>query len=191
MGFKRFAALALIVTAGIAATACTGPQARRLKRFEQALAAQDSATAALRQWCAAEGIADPSKIVAVPVRDAVRAEPPELRSALAVSAEEVLGYRHVRLVCGETVLSDAHNWYVPGRLTPDMNAALTATVTPFGIIAAPLAFRRERLASLRGPSPDCPPETVLAHHALLRLPDGQPLAFLVECYTAANLAESG
>ena len=191
VGFKRVAALALIVVAGLAATACTGPQTRRLKRFEQTLAGQDSATAALRQWCAAEHIADPSLIVAVPVRDAVRAEPADLRAVLAVSGDEPLGYRHVRLMCGEMVLSEAHNWYVPGRLTPAMNAALAATDTPFGTVAAPLGFRRERLASLRGPSPDCPPETVLAHHALLRLPDGQPLAFLVECYTAANLARPG
>ncbi len=191
VGSKRLAALALIVVAGLAATACAAPQARRLKRFEATLAAQDSATAALRQWCAAEGIADPSKIIAVPVRDAVRAEPDELRAALAVSADEPLGYRHVRLVCGDTVLSDAHNWFVPGLLSAEMNAALAATDTPFGTIAAPLGFRRERLTSMRGPSPDCPPETVLAHHALLRLPDGRPLAFLVECYTAANLATPG
>ncbi len=90
-------------------SSCTGPQAARLRRFEAALQAQDSATAALRQWCAAERIADPSRIVAVPLRDGARAEPAGLRTALGVSPGEPLEYRHVRLVCGAMVLSEAHN----------------------------------------------------------------------------------
>lgn len=169
------------------AASCTGPQARRLRRFEQTLAGNDSATAALRQWCAAEGIADPSQIVARPVPDATAAEPADLRALLRIDPAEPLGYRHVRLVCADTILSEAHNWYVPARLTPAMNAALAATDTPFGTVAAPLGFRRERLAVTHGPAPGCPAGTILSHRALLRLPDGAPLALLVECYTAANL----
>ena len=103
-------------------------------------------------------------------------------------ADAQLGYRHVRLACGTNVLSEAHNWYVPGRLTPAMNAALAATTIPFGKVAAPLGFRRERLDSKRGARPECPRGTILSHRALLRLPDGRPLALLVECYTRANLA---
>ena len=187
MGSK--AGLALILLVGIGVTACTAPQARRLRRFEAALQAQDSATAALRQWCAAEHIADPAQIIAAPVKDGARAEPAGLRSALGIGPDDPLGYRHVRLACGATVLSEAHNWYVPARLTPDMNRTLATTDTPFGAVAAPLGFRRERLATIRGPSPECPPGTVLSHHALLRLPGGAALAFLVECYTRANLVK--
>lgn len=168
-------------------TACSPQPGGRLRRFEQTLAAHDSATAALREWCAAEGIADPSRIIAQPVSGTVAPEPPGLREALAIGPDEPVGYRHVRLVCGDTILSEAHNWYVPARLAPEMNAALTGTDTPFGAIAAPLHFRRERLAASRGEADGCPAGTVLFHRALLRLPDGLPLALLVECYTAANL----
>lgn len=188
MGSSRaLPTLALVLMAGLTLAACTTPQARRLRRFEAALQAQDSATAALRQWCAAEQIADPSQIIATPVRAGARAEPPGLRGALGVGADEPLGYRHVRLACGAMVLSEAHNWYVPARLTPEMNRTLEQTDTPFGAVAAPLGFRRERLATIRGQSDECPPGTVLSHHALLRLPDGAALAFLVECYTRATL----
>lgn len=188
MGSKvALLALGLLVVAGLVMVSCTAPHARRLRRFEAALEAQDSATAALRQWCAAEHIADPSRIIATPVRDGARAEPAGLRTALGVGPDEPLGYRHVRLACGTMVLSEAHNWYVPARLTPAMNQTLAASDTPFGAVAAPLGFRRERLATIRGSSPDCPPGTVLSHHALLRLPDGAALAFLVECYTRATL----
>lgn len=180
-------ALAVIATTAALLMACTTQQARRLRRFEQTLDRQDSATAALREWCAAEQIADPSRIVAMPVAGPARSEPADLRTALAVAADEPLGYRHVRLVCGSTVLSEAHNWYVPTRLDPAMNAQLGSTDTPFGTVAAPLGFHRERLATIRGQTAECPPGTVLSHHALLRLPDGRPLAFLVECYSDANL----
>lgn len=167
--------------------ACASPQARRLRRFQHVLDQQASATAALRQWCAAEHIADPTRIVAVPVPGSARAEPADLRRALGISPDEPVAYRHVRLVCGDTVLSEAHNWYVPSRLSPAMNQALATTDTPFGTVVAPLGFHRERLATIRGQAAECPPGTVLSHHALLRLPDGRSLAFLVECYSGANL----
>ena len=159
-----------------------------LAEFEMALAANDSATAALRQWCGARGIADPAQIRAQPVPGATAAIPPDLRALLEIEPDEKLGYRHVRLVCGETVLSEAHNWYVPGRLTPDMNRVLETTEKPFGPVVSSLQFTRERLASVRGPVPGCPENTVLAQRAILKLPDGRPISALVECYTAANLA---
>ena len=68
------------------------------------------------------------------------------------------------------------------------DAELAATDTPFGRVVAPLGFRRERLASRRGPSNFCTdPATVLSQVALLRLPDGRPISLVAECYTAANL----
>ena len=156
--------------------------------LEATLAAQDSATAALGQWCAARGIAESATIRAEPVRGEAHKPPRDGQQRLAIAAGEPLGYRHVRLSCGGTVLSEAHNWYVPARLSPAMNATLAETDTPFGRVAAPLGFRRERLESRRGASAGCPPGTILSHRAMLRLPDGRPLSLLVECYTAANLA---
>lgn len=171
------AALALLLTG------CTTP---RLAEFERTLAAQDSATAALGQWCKARRIADPPTIRAEQSGRAPLASP-EVRRLLGVSEAEPVAFRHVRLACGAAVLSEADNWYVPARLTPAMNAMLATTQTPFGKVVAPLGFRRERLAQQRGRSGDCPAGTVLSHRALLRLPDGQPLSLVTECYTRGNV----
>ncbi|HVR90764.1 MAG TPA: hypothetical protein VHG29_06695 [Novosphingobium sp.] len=166
--------------------ACSPVHGDSLDAFERVLAAHDSATAALGEWCERQGIAVP-EITAMPVGDGRTAEPDGLRAELAVDAREPLGFRHVRLACGETVLSEAYNWYVPARLTPEMNTALADGRTPFGRIAAPLGFRRERLDSKRGSMPGCPAGTVLRQRGLLRLPDGTPLSLVNECYLAANL----
>ena len=152
------------------------------------LASESSATVALEKWCAARGIADPAHIRAVPVADGAVAPSSEALSVLGIGSDEPIGYRHVRLMCGETVMSDAHNWYIPARLTPDMNRALATTDVPFGRVVAPLGFRREPLATGHGPSSLCPAGTVLSHSALLRLPDGRPFSVVSECYTEALLA---
>ena len=68
-----------------------------------------------------------------------------------------------------------------------MNRQLAETQVPFGRVAASLAFTREPLASARRGDPACPAGAISTHRALLRLPDGQPLAMVVECYTEANL----
>jgi hypothetical protein len=159
-----------------------------LDAFEANLAAHASATEALRQWCQTRGIADAAQITArfVPGNDAP--PPPGLRTTLGVSEAEPLGYRHVQLVCGDVVLSQAHNWFVPARLTADMNRQLAQTNRPFGRVAADLNFSRQPIASARRGAPACPAGAISAHRALLRLPDGSGLALVVECYTAANLA---
>lgn len=164
--------------------ACTSPQ---LPRFEAVLAAHDSATQALGEWCAARRIADPATIRALADRDADSPPSPAIRAALGVSADEPVAYRHVRLTCGGVVLSDARNWYVPARLTPAMNATLQTTDTPFGKVVMPLGFRRERLAARRGRMAECPSGTVLSHRAVLRVAGGQAISLVVECYTKANM----
>ncbi len=158
-----------------------------LSRFEATLAAQDSATAALGQWCARRALASPATIHATPNGGEPLSATPAIRALLGVSPQEPVAYRNVRLSCGDHVLSQARNWYVPARLTPEMNRQLTTSDTPFGTVVAPLGFRRERLATQRGASADCPQATVLSHSAVLRLPDEQPISLVVECYTAANL----
>ncbi len=86
------------------------------------------------------------------------------------------------------MLSVAHNWYVPARLTPEMNRTLETSDTPFGKVVAPLGFRRERLGSQRGRTAECPVGTVLSHRAVLKLADGRAISLVVECYTLANLS---
>ena len=179
VGFKPAPLLAL------ALAGCAHPQ---LPAFERTLAAQDSATAALGQWCATRRLADPPQIRAERLTEATP-PPPDLHALLQPSPDEPLAMRRVRLRCGSLVLSEAWNWYRPARLTPQMNVTLDSSDTPFGRVAAPLGFRRERLLQQRGRAGGCPAGTVLSHRALLRLPDGQPLALVVECYTRATLAQ--
>jgi chorismate-pyruvate lyase len=158
-----------------------------LDAFEANLAAHASATEALRVWCEARHIAKAEQIKVRFVRDADASPPPGLREALGVAADIPLGYRHVRLVCGQTVLSQAHNWYVPARLSEEMNRQLAESDQPFGKVAASLAVAREPIASARRGDPACPTGAISTHRALLRLPDGAPLAMVVECYLEANL----
>ncbi len=114
-------------------------------------------------------------------------------------------YRRVRLSCGATVLSEAENWYVPSRLTADMNAQLESTDTPFGKVVQPLHFRRHTLAAnlLWHPLPEgwerqsrathpakaplAIPSQVLQHRAVLSLPDGTQVSEVLETYLGAVL----
>ena len=157
----------------------------QVSALERTLASRDSATAALQDWCTARHLAEPARIVAEPVPGAATVLPGDARTRLNLAAGEAPGYRHVRLSCGGVVLSEAHNWYVPARLTPAMNALLASTDTPFGRVAAPLHFTRERIESRFGRRAPCPAATALSQRGLLRLPDGRPLALVVECYTKA------
>ncbi len=177
-----------LLTGALALSGCASGQ---LPRFEKALAANNSATHALGQWCAALGLARPPEIRALADRGASVSPSPAARESLGVSASEPVAYRHVRLKCGDTVLSVAHNWYIPARLTPGMNKLLETTDTPFGKVIAPLGFRRERLASRRGRMAECPEGTVLSHRAVLRLTDGSAISLVIECYTRANLSRGG
>ena len=170
-------------------TACAGSGTPGpLDRFEATLARHASATAALGEWCAGEGIAAAPDIRAVPVIGQDRAPGAEVLAALGTEPGERIGYRHVRLMCGGIVLSQAHNWYVPARLTEAMNRTLETSDTPFGKVAAPLGYVREERPARRGRSASCPEGTVLTRGAILRLPDGRPISVVVECYTSAILA---
>lgn len=160
----------------------------RLAQFEAHLAAHDSATEALRTWCAAQGIAANPVITVQFIRGSDEPPPGGLRARLGVGPDEPLGYRHVRLSCNGVALSEAHNWYVAARLTPEMNRALAESDVPFGRVAAALGFTREALPKKGA---NCPEGIISVHRALLRLPAGQPLALVVECYTAANLEGPG
>jgi len=170
------------------------------------LLSHDSATLTLERWCADHRLADPARIVAERVRDTMKQASPEVRAALDVKPDETLGYRRVRLKCGDHVLSEADNWYVPARLTPDMNHALETTDTPFGKAVAALHFRRHTLSAdlmwrplpkgwemSATPASDdkralAIPGYVLEHRAVLSTPDGEPFSEVVETYTSEVLA---
>lgn len=163
----------------------TTPRDTRLDQFEAALAASESATVVLTNWCRTHGIGSEAFIRARPLNSAPVDPSDAMRALLGVGADEPVGYRHVSLECGDTVLSIAQNWYVPARLTPRMNEVLETSQEPFGPVVQPLGFSRERLDAMRGPADGCPAGTVLSHRARLRLEDGTPISLLVECYTGA------
>jgi hypothetical protein len=73
------------------------------------LLAHDSATLTLERWCSDHRLADPAQIVAERVHDVDKVATAEVRAALDVKPDEPLGYRRVRLKCGDRVLSEADN----------------------------------------------------------------------------------
>jgi hypothetical protein len=172
-----------------------------LQTLNADLLSHDSATAVLQGWCDAHGPGE-SKIVAQRVRGADKPLPEAGRALLGEEAGRLVRYRRVRLACGVRVLSEADNWYLPDRLTPDMNHQLDETETPFGVVVRPLDFRRRTL-SVRllytplpqgwetsappGPAPAIPAE-VLQHTAMLSRPGGEPFSYVVETYTGQALA---
>ena len=187
MASELLAALALMA-ATIPAPALTAPT---LEEFETVLRRHDSATLALEEWCALRGMADPARVTAQTITQTMKVESdaaPAMRERLAIGSGGALAMRHVQLSCGPAVLSVAWNWFGPDRLTEDMKDALRLSDAPFGKVVAPLGFRRRPLSTVAGPADHCPADTISTHRAMLVLPDGRPLAYLVECYTAANLA---
>ncbi len=151
------------------------------------LLAHDSATEVLRRWCASRRLADPPLIKAVRETSAEKPADRQTRALLQVRANEPVRYRRVRLVCGSHTLSKADNWYVPDRLTPDMNRQLDQTETPFGFVVKPLGYHRIRLVAtilLDRYGQAKAGQGVLQHKALLVTPEGLPFSFVVETYTS-------
>jgi hypothetical protein len=178
-----------------------------LQSFNADLLSHDSATLTLDRWCESHRLANPAEIVADRVPSVEKAATAEQRRILRVSETEPVRYRRVQLRCGGHVLSEAENWYVPSRLTPEMNKALDTTNIPFGRAVQDLHFTRHTLSAklLWSPLPEgwetgaAPvpssasatlqiPTEVLEHRAVLSLPDGTPFSTLVETYTDDVLA---
>jgi chorismate-pyruvate lyase len=172
-----------------------------LETLNAELLSNDSATLTLDRWCEAHRMASPAKIVAERVHDVDKEATQEIRQLLNVGAADAVHYRRVRLHCGEHILSEADNWYVPARLTDEMNHVLDTTDTAFGRAVQALHFHRHTLSAelLWNPLPpgwdmrpalpsgakgslQVPPQT-LQHRALLSLPDGTPFSLVVETYT--------
>lgn len=173
-----------------------------LQTLNADLLSHDSATATLQRWCDVHQLASPARITAERARGVQKPLTPVQREQLHLGPADEVRYRNVRLRCGELVLSEADNWYVPARLTPEMNRLLETTDTPFGVAVKSLHFQRHTLSVelLWQPLPAgwemksspsgaaagelCFPLHVLQHRALLTLPDGTPMSEVVETYTS-------
>ena len=171
-----------------------------VQELEITLLTHSSATLALEAWCTAHHMADRPVVVArkmaLAAPDPV---PARVRADLGASATRPIRHRQVQLVCGTHVLSVADNWYVPDRLTADMNAALDGSDAAFGHVVAPLHFSRDRLEFTRLWSPwpggpqgtggmIVPPAAIVRQRAVLRDAHGQPFSEVVETYTDQTLA---
>jgi hypothetical protein len=88
------------------------------------LLSHDSATLTLERWCTDHRLAPSPRIVADRVVGAAKDPTDEQRRELGVGPADTVRYRKVKLLCGDIVLSEADNWYVPDRLTPEINKLL-------------------------------------------------------------------
>ncbi|HKR64594.1 MAG TPA: hypothetical protein VJZ00_12760 [Thermoanaerobaculia bacterium] len=174
----------------------------QLETLNARLLASTSATRTLEEWCGEHHMADEAKIVATRVDGAAKVPSPEQLQRLAVHDASEVRYRRVQLRCGAHVLSVADNWYVPARLTPEMNALLDTTQTPFGkavqslhpyrtTIAAkqlwlPSAHRRFRWCRHRTLAI---PREVLQHRAVLFTAGHVPFSEVVETYQGELLKD--
>ena len=158
-----------------------------LRAFEARLEANPSATTVLQTWCDAHA-PQGTRIVARQIQTTPAPLPKEARDALHVRPGEAVRYRRVQLMCGTHVLSNAENWYLPGKLTDAMNETLDHTEMPFGAVAAPLHFSRHNLETSYI-SPAAGDRGVLRHTAVLRAgAKDEPFSFVVETYTQDILA---
>jgi chorismate-pyruvate lyase len=171
-----------------------------LETLNSELLASTSATQTLQTWCGDHRMAAEPKVVAVRVAGARKEPGPDLLQRLGVRDAAEVRYRRVELRCGAHVLSEADNWYVPARLTPEMNALLDTTDTPFGrAVQALHPYRRTIGVTMlwmplpRGwelrPRPRSHPSRKLAvptylfeHRAVLYTPENRPFSEVVERY---------
>jgi chorismate-pyruvate lyase len=198
MRVSMLALAACLVVTG-SAGAAYGPQQRAADRArrQEALAmlrdlnarllANSSATLALESWCGEHRLAPHPVIVAERVRDIFKPAGAEQRRRLAVGPDEPIRYRRVRLRCGDVVLSEADNWYVPARLTPEMNRLLDETDTPFGKAVRDLRPTRTTIAVKHFWHGGVIRDPVLQHRAVLIGADGRAISEVYENYTAAAL----
>jgi chorismate-pyruvate lyase len=168
--------------------------------------ASASATRSLERWCRDHRMAAEPRIVARLIPGAAKMPSAEQLQRLQVSGPEELRYRHVELRCGAHVLSEADNWYVPARLTPEMNRLLETTDTPFGPVVQMLQPYRRTVSTTILWSPLAPgwahrrrprawwskrrlliPKELFEHRAVLYTIDHQPFAEVRETYQSQIL----
>jgi chorismate-pyruvate lyase len=218
---RALAALALAVTAPLAGARAESPASwpdtpvarlealALIQTLNAEILASRSATFTLEKWCGdhrLSGAAEP-KIVARQVEAKAKAATADQRQRLDVGASEEVKVRHVQLLCGDRVFSEADNWYVPARLTAEMNRLLETTTTPFGKAVQDLhPYRRTFAATvLWQPLPDgwetrpmatppqdaatrlAIPDALFEHRAVLYTEGGKPFSEVDEVYQRALL----
>ena len=161
-----------------------------------------SATRSLEKWCREHRLAATPDIIAHPVVGEGKTATADQLQRLDVSGPEQVKHRKVRLYCGDHLLSEADNWYVPSRLTEAMNRLLETTTTPFGKVIAPLEPSRQTFsvnllwsplpegwelqshsqAQRRKTHPLAIPDALFEHQAIVYSRDRKPIAEVHEIY---------
>jgi len=177
-----------------------------LQTFNAELLASRSSTLTLEVWCRDHRLAAEPRIVAEVMEGVSKTPTAEQRQRLQLSEHEEVKYRRVQLRCGSRILLEADNWYVPGRLTPEMNRLLETTDTPFGKAVQPLQPYRQTFAVKvlwsplpdgweRGPVPSrngsgvlAIPGALLEHRAVLYTREHKPFSEVDEIYQRQLLA---
>jgi hypothetical protein len=177
-----------------------------LETLNANLLAARSATFTLEKWCADHKLAGETKIRAQLVIGVDKPISVQQRQRLQIDKDEPIKFRHVQLMCGERILSEADNWYVPARMTVEMNLKLETTDTPFGRAVADLKPTRQTFAvelfwkpledgwELRSPQADRPqeilaiPPNLFEHRALVLTSELKPFSEVREVYTRELLA---
>jgi hypothetical protein len=178
-----------------------------LQTLNAEVLASRSATSTLEGWCRDHRLAKEPAIVAEMVNGIAKVPTTEQRQRLEVSPREEVKYRRVRLRCGNRVLAEADNWYVPSRLTPEMNRLLETTDTPFGRAVRPLDPYRQtfEVKLLWSPLPNgwersssvpsnltsgalAIPDALFEHRAVLYTHEHKPFSEVDEVYERQLLA---
>ena len=171
--------------------------------------AGSSATQSLEKWCRDHKMAADPIIVARVMAGVDKAPTSEQLQRLQVTTANDVKHRHVELRCGSHILSEADAWYVPSRLTADMNRLLETTETPFGraiqslrpyrrtfavtLLWSPLPAgweqqRPARKQSSERATPLVLPKELFEHRAILYTSDHQPISEVHERYQGQLLA---
>lgn len=138
---------------------------------------RDSATATLQQHCLL-----PITAHLLDRHASAPLQQDALRALLALPTEQ-LEIRHVQLLCGKEVWSEAWNLYLPDRLTSDARHRLASGHIPFGKAIGERNFIRQRLNSHFA---GLPLGIGLENRAILRRrTDKQGFSYLIERYTTA------
>jgi chorismate-pyruvate lyase len=175
-----------------------------IETLNATLLASNSATKTLEAWCGAHHMAPEAVLHARLRRDVQKPITAEQRARLNIGPNEPVVYRRVDLTCGDHVLSQADNWYVPARLQPAMEKALETSDIPFGRAIQNLHPRRQTIGVdlIWRPLPDgwemapatdhhdgdlSMPPVLFEHHAIVFSSDGKPISEVDEHYTSAIL----
>lgn len=140
-----------------------------------------SATLTLEKWCRSRRDAESPPITARLIGSGGKPAGPRQRARLKAEGDEAVLYRRVYLECGPHILLEAENWYVPGRLTPEMNHALAHSDTPFGKVVRGLdPYRQTFMTSIFSPLAE--PDALFEHRAILYTAGHEPFSEVHEVY---------